>query len=143
MTRLRVTKRLGGFPCCHRQWKATSHCSYLHGYDRWVELEWEGERNDLGWVVDFGDLKDVRALLETQFDHTTLIDPLDPQLSTFQELHREGVVSLRVMDPTMEGMTLWVRDRVMEWTADNYPNADLVRVTCWENDKNAATWAQQ
>ena len=143
MSQLRVTKRLGGFPCCHRQWKATNHCSYLHGYDRWVELEWEGERNDLGWVVDFGDLKEVRALLEAQFDHTTLIDPSDPHLSAFQELHREGIVSLRVMDPTMEGMVLWVRDHVQEWTTANYSNAHLIRVTCWENDKNAATWAQQ
>lgn len=143
MNQLRVTKRLGEFPCCHRQWKAASHCSYWHGYDRWVELEWEGERNDIGWVVDYGNLKEVRALLESQFDHTTLIDPSDPHLATFQDLHRDGAISLRVMDPTMEGMTLWVRARVEDWTVDNYPNAHLIRVTCWENDKNAATWARQ
>jgi 6-pyruvoyl-tetrahydropterin synthase len=124
MTLLKVTKRLGGFPCCHRQWKATSHCSFLHGYDRWVELEWEGTRNELGWVVDFGDLRNVRDQLEQQFDHTT-------------------VISMRVMDPTMEGMTLWVRDLVQSWTSVHYPNAQLIRVTCWENEKNAASWSSK
>ena len=143
MTLLRVTKRMGGFPCCHRQWKATSHCSFLHGYDRWVELEWEGTRNELGWVVDFGDLREVKDLLEQQFDHTTLIDPSDPFMSSFEELDKSGVISMRVMDPTMEGMTLWVRDLVQPWTSEHYPNAQLIRVTCWENEKNAASWSSK
>jgi 6-pyruvoyltetrahydropterin/6-carboxytetrahydropterin synthase len=106
-------------------------------------LEWEGTRNELGWVVDFGDLRNVRDQLEQQFDHTTLIDPSDPFMSSFEELDKSGVISMRVMDPTMEGMTLWVRDLVQSWTSGRYPNAQLIRVTCWENEKNAASWSSK
>lgn len=138
--RMRVIKKLGGFPCCHRQWRDQGHCSYLHGYDRWVEIEMDGPRDDRGWVVDFADLKRVRLALEHQFDHTTLIDPDDPFIDHFRTLDSQSVIDLREMDPTMEGMALWVKDMVSEWLSSTYPHVRLVRVTCWENEKNAAQW---
>jgi hypothetical protein len=27
------------------------------------------------------------------------------------------------------------------WTVENFANANVVRVDCWENEKNAATWS--
>ena len=137
-----VTKRLGGFPCAHRQWKAPSHCRFLHGYDRMVYLTWEGPRDYLGWVVDFGALKPLRTALEKQFDHTTLIAPDDPHLEDMRFLADAGVIDLRVMDPTMEGMTLWVRDLVQTMQPTIAEEARLVRVECWENDKNSAVWVE-
>lgn len=137
---MRARKRFGGFPCCHRQWRTDSHCRFLHGYDRWVEIEWEGPRDERGWVVDFGGLKPVRASLEYQFDHTTLIAPDDPELERFRDLDASGVIDLRVMDPTMEGMTLWVRDLLHDMQPDIAEFATPVRIECWENDKNAAVW---
>ena len=138
-----VRKRLGGFPCCHRQWKATSHCRYLHGYDRWVEIEWTGPRDDLGWVVDFGGLKELKDKLERPFDHTCLISPDDPELDRFRELDAAGAIDLRVMDPTMEGMTLWVRDLIHDLQPSIAEAAEVVRIECWENERNAAVWTSQ
>ena len=135
-----VTKRLGGYPCCHRQWKDLGHCSFLHGYDRWVELTWEGERDHRGWVVDFGGLGDVKQHLEHMYDHTVLVSPDDPFLGHFQELEQERVLDLRVVDPTMEGMALAVAQFVDDWTHETHSNAELVEVKCWENEKNAAAW---
>ena len=138
---LRTIKRLGGFPCCHRQWKDDGHCSLLHGYDRWVELEWEGPRDHRGWVVDFASLKRVRQALEHQFDHTCLIAPDDPEMETWCSLSARNAMAIRIMDPTMEGMCLWVRELVEEWTAaECQPGVRLIRVTCWENEKNASSW---
>ncbi len=93
-----VTKRLGGYPCSHRQWKDDGHCSFLHGYDRWIELEWRGERDYRGWVVDFGGLKELKQAFEHQFDHTCLIAEDDPYLSTWQSLHNYKVIDMRIMD---------------------------------------------
>ena len=143
MNDMRVIKRLGGFPCCHRQWRDVGHCSYLHGYDRFVEIEMEGPRDHRGWVVDFADLKVIRGALEHQYDHTTLIDEDDPHLDTFRQLNTSNVVDLRITDPTMEGMVIWVRSMIEAWLTMAYPDVRLVRVSCWENDKNAAQWVMK
>ena len=135
-----VVKRFGGFPCSHRQWKDDGHCRWLHGYDRWVTIAWEGEPDHRGWVVDFGGLGDLRSVLERQFDHTTLVAPDDPHLGSFEGLAQGDVIDLRVMDPTMEGMATWVAKMAREWTALHAPNALIVRVECWENEKNGAAW---
>jgi len=132
-------KKLGGYPCCHRQWKATSHCRFLHGYDRFVTLEWQGPRDELGWVIDFGGLKYIKNVLEYQYDHTTLIAEDDPEMLLFEELAEKGAIDLRVGDPTMEGMTHFVASLVEGWTEENVPAAKLIRVECWENEKNGAT----
>ena len=137
--RYRVTKRLGGYPCCHRQWKDDGRCRWLHGYNRMVEITWEGERDERGWVVDFGGLAELKSLLELQFDHTTLVASDDPHLGTFEGLAQADAMVVRVMDPTMEGMAAWVADYAAKWTATHAPNAEVVQVTCWENEKNAAT----
>jgi 6-pyruvoyltetrahydropterin/6-carboxytetrahydropterin synthase len=135
-----VIKRFGGFPCCHRQHKALSHCRFLHGYDRHVEITWDGPRDDQGWVLDFGALKPIRQALEHQFDHTTLISLDDPHRDDFLAMSEAGVIDLRVMDPTMEGMTLWVRDLVQDLQPTIAEHAQVVRIECWENEKNAAVW---
>jgi 6-pyruvoyltetrahydropterin/6-carboxytetrahydropterin synthase len=135
-----VTKRLGGYPCCHRQWRDDGHCSYLHGYDRWVELTWDGERDHRGWVVDFGMLGEVKDWLESMFDHTVLVALDDPYLAEFEKLNALGVISMTVTDPTMEGMASTVAAFVHRWTEKNVPTATLVEVVCWENEKNAARW---
>lgn len=137
---LRVIKRLGGFPCCHRQWRDTGHCAYLHGYDRFVELELEGPPDHRNWVFDFADFKEIRQALEKQYDHTVLMSPDDPALATFKALDTDMVIDLRITDPTMEGMTLWVRDLVERTLQQRQSTARLIRVTCWENEKNAAQW---
>lgn len=134
----RVIKRLGGYPCCHRQWRDNGHCRFLHGYDRFIQIEWEGERDYRGWVVDFGGLKELKDALERQYDHTTLISPDDPELPAFKELDKSGTLDLRVCDPTMEGMTLWVKDLVDVCTPTT--SAKVTRIECWENEKNAAVW---
>lgn len=136
----RVRKRLGGYPCCHRQWRDDGHCAYLHGYDRWVEIEWEGERDHRGWVVDFGALKEIKDWLEHMYDHTTLISPDDPYLDLFHNLNEQNALDIRVTDPTMEGMAELVATKAITWTKNNAPNAKVVRVECWENEKNCAVW---
>ena len=133
-----VIKRFGGYPCCHRQWKDSGHCRYLHGYDRWIEITWRGPRDHRGWVVDFGGLKDLKQAFEFQFDHTCLVAEDDPKLDTFRAL--QGALDLRIMDPTMEGMAIWVAEMAIAWTEENAPAAEVVRVECWENEKNAAIW---
>jgi 6-pyruvoyltetrahydropterin/6-carboxytetrahydropterin synthase len=91
MARNFSTKTYGndrGFSCCFRQWKAThSHCSLMHGYSLGFRFTFEAEQLDeRNWVQDFGGLKEVKAWLDTQFDHTTVIAEDDPMLDRFKAM---------------------------------------------------------
>lgn len=135
------TKKFTGFPCTHRQWRAESHCRFVHGYSREFYFEFAcSERTVEGWVVDFGGLKAVKQFLEHTFDHTFLAAQDDPELKTWQELDQRGVIQLRVLpNPSMEGTAEWVCqqvDRMVREQSKNRAWVTLVEVR--ENEKNSA-----
>ncbi len=140
------TKRFTGFPCTHRQWRAESHCRFVHGYSREFYFEFAcKERTVEGWVVDFGGLKEVKALLEKTFDHTFLAAADDPELAVWQDLDRRGVIQLRVLpNPSMEGTAEWVYqqvDKIVRASTQGRGWVTLVEVR--ENDKNSAIYRPQ
>ena len=75
-------KRFIGYSTAFRQWKADSHCSYIHGYALCFKVWFEGELDDKNWVIDFGCFKrnGVKEWLKGWFDHTTVIAEDDPEL---------------------------------------------------------------
>lgn len=83
------TKRYGhevGLSAVFRQWRADSHCHFLHGYALSVRFTFEASSLDYrNWVVDFGGLKPLKEKLESFFDHKTLISEDDPYLDYFQQ----------------------------------------------------------
>lgn len=135
------TKRFSGFPCTHRQWRAGSHCKYVHGYSREFYFEFAAkELTKEGWVVDFGGLKELKKWLEHWFDHTFLVAQDDPQMETFQRLDKEGAIQLRVMpNPGMEGTALFVYEHASKILKDLYGDrAWITLVQVSENEKNSA-----
>lgn len=79
-------------PVAYRQWRADSHCNLIHGYALSFHFEFESDTLDArNWVVDFGGLKPLKALLEDWFDHTLLVAVDDPQR---EELIRLGELKL-------------------------------------------------
>ncbi|MGH3373725.1 MAG: 6-pyruvoyl trahydropterin synthase family protein [Actinoallomurus sp.] len=139
--RFSVVKLFDDLPCAHRSWAHGGKCAFLHGYERSFEVEFgcSDFEPKTGFVVDFGDLKDVRVLIQEQFDHTTLIAGDDPERELFERLGRAGAMDVRIMDHTgMEGAAEWVyrnADRLIrERTADR---VRVIRVTARESRKNA------
>ena len=84
--------------CAFRQWRATSHCRFLHGYQLKAKL-WFGcsELDNKGWVVDFGSLKALKDELKSIYDHTTTVAADDPELETFKKLHDSGIIQLYIV----------------------------------------------
>ena len=131
--------------CAFRQWKADSHCKFIHGY-RLIAKFWFGatELDHRNWVVDFGGLKGLKDILEKQFDHTFCVAGDDPLLAYFKELHDHGAVDLRIMP---EGVGI---EKTAEWcykAAKQYIH-DLTngrccveRVEVWEHEKNSAIYS--
>lgn len=137
------TKRFTGFPCTHRQWRAESHCRFVHGYSREFYFEFAAkELTKEGWVVDFGGLKELKAWLEHTFDHTFLVAQDDPQLETFKRLDQEGAIQLRVLpNPGMEGTAQYVYEeasRILKKLYGDRAWITLVQVS--ENEKNSAMY---
>ena len=92
------SKTYKNLPCAHRQWKHEGHCAYIHGYSREYTFYFEAkEMDEHGWVVGFGDLKKLEKYLLEMYDHTMIIAEDDPELATFQELHKNGLCDLRVV----------------------------------------------
>ena len=58
-----------GLSCMFRQPLAThSHCSLLHGYALSFSFKFGCENlDDKNWVVDFGDLKELKAWLKDSY----------------------------------------------------------------------------
>jgi len=139
--KFKSTKKFSGFPCTHRQWRAESHCRFVHGYSREFYFEFEAtELTKEGWVVDFGGLKELKNWLEHVFDHTFLIAQDDPHLETFKKLDQEGVIQLRVLpNPGMEGTALYVYEEASKILQKLYGNrARITLVEVRENEKNSA-----
>ena len=137
------TKRFTGFPCTHRQWRADSHCRFVHGYSR--EFFFEFASNELtkeGWVVDFGGLKKLKTWLESVFDHTFLVAQDDPELEAFKELDSRGAILLRILpNPGMEGTALYVYEEASKILVSLYgKRAWITKVEVRENDKNSAIY---
>lgn len=143
MAKYQSTKTFHDLPCAHRQWRHPGHCRFIHGYSRsftfWFECH---ELTDQQFVVDFGDLKDLRAWLEHMFDHTMLINSDDPERATFEALHARGVCDLRVLPNCgMEGTSKYVHayaDRLLREKTRG--RAWVVRVETRENAKNSASY---
>lgn len=143
MSKFISTKNFIGFPCTHRQWKADSHCRFVHGYSRSFYMEFEAsELTKEGWVVDFGGLKEVKEWLEYMFDHTFLASEDDPELSKFQDLDKAGVIQLRTLPNVgMEGSARFVYDKVNKMISDmTNGRAWVTKVECRENEKNSAIY---
>ena len=83
-------------PVAYRQWKADSHCSFLHGYALSFHFEFEADTLDArNWVIDFGSLKPLKNFLEDQFDHTLLVSLDDPMRDELLKLDELGLAQVR------------------------------------------------
>lgn len=87
-----------GLSAAFRQYKAGSHCKYLHGYALAITVKFGAIDLDArNWVVDFGGLKDFKQLLVENFDHRTVVAENDPEIEWFREAERRGILSLNVL----------------------------------------------
>ena len=86
------------FPCAYRQWRADSHCNLIHGYA--FSMKFYFGTNDLdvrNWAADYGGLKELKGMLEDQFDHTLLVAEDDPELETFKLLQEKNMAKLTIL----------------------------------------------
>ena len=122
---------------------AKAHCKFVHGYSR--EFYFEFEASSLTkehYVMDFGDLKDVKKWLEYQFDHTFLICADDPHLAEFQRLDEMDLIQLRILpNVSMEGTAKFVYEHVSKMVEKKTQGrVKIIKLEVRENEKNSALY---
>ena len=145
MTQFFASKKYGherGLSAAFRQWRANSHCRFMHGYSFEFEFEFGSNKLDENnWVVDFGSLKDLEAWLRQTFDHKTLVATDDPEYSYYVEMHQKGIIDMVSVDST--GCEMFAK-MAMEFSSDLI--VKLYGGRCWvesvtvrEHGANSAT----
>ena len=146
MSKFQSTKVIELGSCAFRQPLAHgTRCQLVHGYKLTAKF-WFGASalDDRNWVVNFGGLKELKAILQHQFDHTMCVDAQDPLLPLFKQLHEAGGCDLRVME---RGVGI---ERTAEWcfeAADKHVR-ELTNNRCWvdqvevfEHELNSAIYS--
>ena len=86
------------FPVAYRQWKADSHCNLIHGYAFSMKFFFGTDNLDVrNWAMDYGGLKELKEVLQSQFDHTLLVAEDDPELDLYKELQARGIAKLTIL----------------------------------------------
>jgi 6-pyruvoyltetrahydropterin/6-carboxytetrahydropterin synthase len=49
------------------------------------------------WAADYGGLKELKKILEDQFDHTTLVAADDPELPFYKEMEARKLAKLTIL----------------------------------------------
>ncbi|WP_036917158.1 MULTISPECIES: 6-carboxytetrahydropterin synthase [unclassified Prochlorococcus] len=135
------SKHFEGFPCCHRQWRHSGHCSFVHGYSRKFTFWFRANALDQhGFVVDFSSLYLLEQKLKDHFDHTFLVNKDDPMLPQWQKLHDAKALDLRIMENVGMESTAKI---IWEWANLILLERDSGRTCCFraqasENDFNSA-----
>jgi len=140
----RSYKEFNGYSTAFRQWRADSHCRFIHGYALRFKVWFDGELDYRNWVVDFGCFKrnGVKDWFKHQFDHTTVISVDDPERARFEEMDKDGLIQLRIMEDVgcekfAEYVFKYLNKKVKEETKDR---VKVYKVQCWEHGENMAEY---
>ena len=158
MRKYQSTKLFDNYSVAIRQHKAAhSHCQLLHGYAlkfkvtfESVEPLEENQLDEMNWIMDYGGFKSMptgnglKDWMNDMWDHTTLIEKDDPHLESFQAMEEIGTMKLVVMDCIgAESAAKMVFDKFNDrMSKTGGGRVEVVRVECWENDKNSSIYME-
>ena len=146
------TKLFDGFSCCFRQWKAeTTHCKFLHGYGVSFRVTFDGMLDYRNWVWDFGGMKRAKTQIDGMspkewmnhmFDHTVIIAEDDPELPTFYEMDKKGIIQLRIVPDTgAEKFAEFIFKKLNTFVrTETNERVHVKRVEFMEHNKNTAIY---
>lgn len=144
MSKFKSYKEFNGYSTAFRQWRADSHCQFIHGYALKFKVWFEGDLDHRNWVVDFGCFKrnGVKDWMKQQFDHTTVVAKDDPKLDTFNLMDQSGLIQLRIMeDVGCEKFAEFVFNYLNEKiTKETNGRVNVHKVQCWEHNENMAEY---
>ena len=154
MAKYNSTKLFDGYSTCFRQWRAEdTHCKFLHGYAVSFKVWFEGELDHRNWVWDFGGMKRSKNTIEDMspkdyfawlLDHTTIVAVDDPYLKTFEQMHEDGIIQLRILSATgcekfAEHLYRIINIFLLHETKGR---VKAIKVEVYEHERNSASYSE-
>jgi len=152
------TKLFDGYSACFRQWKAEgTHCKYLHGYAVSFRVWFEGDLDERNWVFDFGGMKRAKntitvgskSMAPKEFftwllDHTTIVAEDDPYLPQFAQLHKDGIIQLRIVPATgCERFAEYLYTKINDFLKlETEGRVRATKVEVYEHERNSASYSE-
>lgn len=136
------TKTFPDIPFAHRQHVHPGHCAFIHGHNWAFTFEFEGDTDEMDFIVDFGGpfMKQLKADLTNDYDHKCLLNEDDDEgRSLIADYGRLFDVRF-VKSCSAEG----IARELFSATAAKVSSATnrrvrLIRVTVAEDSKNSAS----
>lgn len=137
-----IKKKYTDYPFAHRQHKHDGHCFQTHGHNWTFVIEIGcNELDEQGFVLDFGKMKFIKNILDTNFDHTLVLSAHDDYVGNFKDLESKNLAKLTLIDndASAEGIALWIGniiDNVVKKDTNN--RAYVKSIELFEDSKDSA-----
>lgn len=136
-----------GLSCAFRQWRAKSHCRFVHGYALSFKFTFGCSTLDQNnWCVDFGSLKALKAWLEHTFDHKLLVARDDPNGMALWNLESQGLAQTCWVESVgIESFAKMAFCWAQEALFDDKGIKDrwVEKVEVWEHEANSAIYRRK
>jgi 6-pyruvoyltetrahydropterin/6-carboxytetrahydropterin synthase len=138
------SKTYADVPFAHRAHMHKGHCRLIHGHNWSFQITFAATtRDENGFVVDFGKLKELRQSLWDIFDHKLVVSQDDPLLSEIGCFLRDNMIAnlTVVPDCSCEGIAEFVHGIADAFVRKETINrARVVEVIVHESSCNVATF---
>lgn len=120
-------KIITDFAAAHQLKMVSKKCENLHGHNWKIEVCVAGEElNNVGVLIDFGELKQHVAEIRARLDHKFL-----NELEYFDDN----------TPPSSENIACYIATQLQILIDDMKPEIRVSRVTAWESDDACATYS--
>lgn len=150
MGKVICSKEYVDIPFAHRQHEHHGHCSLIHGHNWSFVVHFTADKLDNnGFVVDFGDIRFIKLILNGMFDHALVLNQNDPKLSFLRQTLASEFANITVVPNCgAEGLAKLVHAVVNEELAAEKPwdvakrGLRCFSVVVKEDSKNSATYTK-
>jgi len=134
------SKTYYNIPFAHRQPLHDGHCQFVHGHNWAIKFTFlANERDENGFVVDFGKLHFIKEWIDKKLDHALLICTNDPQVEYFKANNNILWRLHLVNDASCEGLCNYIHEQFKRAvTYETNGRVVIKSVEVFEDNKNSA-----
>ena len=141
---LTCSKVYKDIPFAHRQPLHKGHCSKIHCHNWSIIIEFEAKELDAnGFVVDFGNLKYIKAFIDEHLDHACLFSKEDSQVQDLSQSEFKDLFKILWVDnASCEGIAQFLFETFSQLVKEKEAGRVSIRsLKLYEDEKNFVSYA--
>ena len=141
---LTCSKVYKDIPFAHRQPLHKGYCSKIHGHNWSIIIEFEAKELDAnGFVVDFGNLKYIKAFIDEHLDHACLFSKEDSQVQDLSQSEFNDLFKILWVDnASCEGIAQFLFETFSQLIKEKEAGRVSIRsLKLYEDEKNFVSYA--